>query len=115
MLLAAGCKREGGVLKLPSGKPFTIEFLDSSDALQPHTAPFQQNLRKLGIDAHSRIVDAAQYKSRTENFDFDVVDDGVRRQRDAGRRAAGCSSAPRRRRWRARATCRASPIRSSTR
>ena len=73
MLLAAGCKRDGGVLKLPSGKPFTIEFLDSSDVLQPHTEPFQQNLRRLGIDAHSRIVDAAQYKSRTENFDFDVV------------------------------------------
>jgi len=73
MLLAAGCKRDGGVLKLPSGAPFSIEFLDFSDALQPHTAPYQQNLRKLGIDAHSRIVDAAQFKSRTENFDFDVV------------------------------------------
>lgn len=30
-------------------------------------------MRKLGIDAKSRIVDAAQYKSRTENFDFDVI------------------------------------------
>ena len=73
MLLAAGCKREGGALMLPSGVPFSIEFLDFSDALQPHTAPYQQNLRKLGIDSRSRIVDAAQYKSRTENFDFDVV------------------------------------------
>jgi microcin C transport system substrate-binding protein len=73
MLLAAGCKREGGALMLPSGAPFSIEFLDFSDALQPHTAPYQQNLRKLGIDSRSRIVDAAQYKSRTENFDFDVV------------------------------------------
>ena len=73
MLLAAGCRREGDSLRLPSGKPFVIEFLDSSDALQPHVAPFQQNLRKLGIDAHSRIVDAAQLKSRTESFDYDVV------------------------------------------
>jgi microcin C transport system substrate-binding protein len=73
MLLAAGCVREGGVLKLPSGRPFAIEFLDFSDALQPHTEPFEQNLRKLGIAAQSRIVDAAQYKSRTEDFDFDVV------------------------------------------
>ncbi len=73
MLLAAGCMREGGVLRLPDGKPFTIEFLDSSDLFQPHVAPFQQNLKKLGIDAHSRIVDPAQYKSRTESFDFDVV------------------------------------------
>ncbi|MGD0565473.1 MAG: extracellular solute-binding protein [Roseiarcus sp.] len=73
MLLAAGCTREGGVLRLPGGAPFTIEFLDSSDVFQPHVAPYQQNLRKLGIDAHSRIVDPAQYKSRTESFDFDVV------------------------------------------
>lgn len=73
LLLAAGCKRDGGVLNLPSGKPFTIEFLDFSEAIQPHTAPFQQNLRKLGIDAHSRIVDISQYKARTENFDFDIV------------------------------------------
>jgi microcin C transport system substrate-binding protein len=70
---AAGCKRDGSVLKLPSGEPFVIEFLDSTEALQPHTAPLQQNLRKLGIDAKSRIVDAAQYKARTENFDFDVI------------------------------------------
>jgi len=73
MLLAAGCRRDGGVLKLPSGNPFTIEFLDSSPALQPHTMPFQQNLKKLGINAVSRIVDASQYKSRTEAFDFDVM------------------------------------------
>jgi microcin C transport system substrate-binding protein len=73
LLRAAGCKRDGGVLKLPSGAPFAIEFLDSSEVLQPHTTPLEQNLRKLGIDAKSRIVDAAQYKSRTENFDFDVI------------------------------------------
>jgi microcin C transport system substrate-binding protein len=73
LLRASGCKRDGETLKLPGGAPFTIEFLDSSEALQPHTTPLQQNLRKLGIDAKSRIVDAAQYKRRTENFDFDVI------------------------------------------
>ncbi|HWE07579.1 MAG TPA: extracellular solute-binding protein [Rhizomicrobium sp.] len=73
MLLAAGCRRDGGVLKLPSGNPFRIEFLDSSKSLQPHTMPFQQNLKKLGISAVPRIVDSSQYKSRTEAFDFDVM------------------------------------------
>ena len=58
---------------LPDGKPLTIEFLDSSSALQPHTLPFIQNLGKLGIRANYRIVDPAQYKSRTDAFDFDVV------------------------------------------
>ena len=60
-------------MKLPNGKPLTIEFLDSSSALQPHTLPFIQNLAKLGIGANMRIVDAAQYKSRTDAFEFDVV------------------------------------------
>ena len=73
MLRAAGCKREGSTLHLPSGKPFVIEFLDSTEVLQPHTTPLQQNLRKLGIDANSRIVDPAQYKSRTDAYDFDIV------------------------------------------
>ena len=73
LLLAAGCKRDGGAMMLPNGKPLTIEFLDSSSALQPHTMPFIQNLGKLGIQANIRIVDAAQYKSRTDAFDFDVV------------------------------------------
>ncbi len=73
LLRAAGCKREGGALKLPNGQPFTIEFLDFQQALQPHTQPFQSNLKRLGIDARSRIVDAAQYQRRMDEFDFDMA------------------------------------------
>jgi microcin C transport system substrate-binding protein len=73
LLRDAGCRRDGSVLKLPSGKPFEIEFLDFQAALQPHTQPFQANLKRLGIDARSRIVDAAQYQRRMDDFDFDVA------------------------------------------
>jgi microcin C transport system substrate-binding protein len=73
LLREAGCRREGGVLKLPNGQPFTIEFLDFQAALQPHTQPFQANLKRLGIDARSRIVDAAQYQRRMELYDFDMA------------------------------------------
>jgi microcin C transport system substrate-binding protein len=69
----AGCKREGNILKLPDGKPFEIEFLDSQPALQPHTQPFQANLKRLGINATSRIVDASQYQRRLDEFDFDII------------------------------------------
>ena len=48
---------------LPSGKPLTVEFLDSNGAMQPHTMPFIQNLDKLGIQANLRIVDPAQLKA----------------------------------------------------
>ncbi len=73
LLQAAGCKRDGNVLKLPSGEPFTIEFLDFQGSLERHTSPFIKNLRLLGIDANFRVVDAAQYQSRLQDFDFDVV------------------------------------------
>jgi microcin C transport system substrate-binding protein len=73
LLREAGCKREGNVLRLPNGKPFEIEFLDFQSALQPHTQPFQANLKRLGIEARSRIVDAAQYQRRMDDFDFDMT------------------------------------------
>lgn len=73
MLLAAGCKRDGARLRLPDGSLFEIEFLDSQEALRPHTEPFQANLRRLGIESSFRRVDAAQYKRRIDNFDFDIM------------------------------------------
>ena len=73
LLQAAGCKRDGNVLKLPGGEPFTIEFLDFQGSLERHTAPYIKNLRLLGIDASYRVVDTAQYQSRAQTFDYDVV------------------------------------------
>ena len=37
------------------------------------TQPFIKNLRLLEIDAQLRIVDAAQYRKRVEDFDFDIT------------------------------------------
>ncbi len=84
LLLSAGCKRDGGAMLLPGGKPLTIEFLDGTSALQPHLTPFIQNLGRLGIQANLRIVDAAQLKSRTEAFDFDAVGEALPGQTTPG-------------------------------
>ena len=73
LLMTAGCKRRGTNLMLPNGKPFDIEFLDFDGALAPHTAPFIRNLGLLGISARYRLVDPSQYKSRTDDFDYDIV------------------------------------------
>jgi len=73
LLRAAGCKRNGSALMLPDGKPFEIEFLDFQGSLEPHTAPLIKNLKLLGIEARFRVVDAAQYKRRTDDFDYDIV------------------------------------------
>ena len=73
MLLAAGCKRSSDGLQLPSGKPFTVEFLETSDIFTPHLSTLVGNMKKLGIAASERIVDPSQYKARTESFDFDML------------------------------------------
>ncbi|HEV7910605.1 MAG TPA: extracellular solute-binding protein [Methylocella sp.] len=69
----AGCKRAGTLLTLPDGNPFEIEFLDFDNSLEPHTAPFIKNLKLLGVEARYRVVDAAQYKRRLDDFDYDIV------------------------------------------
>lgn len=73
LLSEAGCTRTGTNLSLPDGKPFDIEFLDFDNSLEPHTAPFIKNLKLLGIEARYRVVDAAQYKRRLDDFDYDIV------------------------------------------
>ena len=73
LLATAGCKRNGMNLMMPDGKPLELEFLDFSSALERHTQPFIKNLKLLGIDARMRIVDAAQYQRRLEDFDFDII------------------------------------------
>ena len=73
LLAEAGCKREGGLLKLPDGKPFDVEFLESSPLFERHISPYIKNLKLLGINASSRIVDPAQYQKRLEVYDFDIM------------------------------------------
>ena len=43
--------------RVKDGKPFEIEFLDSSSAFARITGPYIENLKKLGIDARIREVD----------------------------------------------------------
>lgn len=55
------------------GRRFTIEFLGSDPTAERVTAPFIQNLRRLGIDASLRIVDNTQYINRLRAFEFDMT------------------------------------------
>lgn len=73
LLRAAGCKRDGASLLLPSGQPLTLEALDSSPLFQGHIQSWGANLKRLGITLTSRVVDSAQYRRRLDEFDFDVV------------------------------------------
>ncbi len=73
LLQEAGLKRDGAVLKFPSGQAFTIELLDFDPSLHPHAGGLVKNLKLLGIDAQLRTVDAAQYQKRLDEFDYDMT------------------------------------------
>ena len=58
-----------------TGQPFQFEILlsQANVHLQQITAPFINNLKRIGIKASMRIADSAEYERRTENFQFDMI------------------------------------------
>ena len=74
LLTAAGWAQLNGEIVDSEGAPFSIEFLTLADEVYTRFfVPFANNLKALGIDATVRQVDPAQYQSRTESYDFDIV------------------------------------------
>jgi microcin C transport system substrate-binding protein len=72
-------KQAGWVFKgqqLVDGKtraPFGIEFLIFEQIEERIIGPYAQNLQRLGIDAHLRLVDIAAFQRRQDTFDYDVI------------------------------------------
>lgn len=56
-----------------TGQKLAFEILESNPAFERWTAPFIQNLQKMGVQATFRVVDDAQYQNRLQNFDFDIT------------------------------------------
>ncbi|WP_040485418.1 extracellular solute-binding protein [Lutibaculum baratangense] len=73
LLKEAGWEIEDRVLRNERGEPFRIEFLDASSTFQRVIQPYMRNLEMLGIAPSLRIVDASQYQSRLNDYDFDLV------------------------------------------
>jgi len=73
LLKDAGWRREGARLVNQQGEILTIEFLIRAPVFQRVLGNFVTNLKQLNIDATIRLVDPAQFTSRLNDFDFDVV------------------------------------------
>ena len=73
LLRAAGYRVKDGGLTGPGGKPFEVEFLLFEASFNRIINPYIRNLERLGVKASIRIVDAANFKYRTDHFDFDVI------------------------------------------
>lgn len=73
LLADAGWTVKGGKLQNEQGEVLTLEFLNDSPSTTRIVNPFVENLKRLGIDASLRNIDAAQMTEREKVFDYDMV------------------------------------------
>ncbi len=57
-----------------SGKPFTFEILCTTREQERLALVFVRNLKRAGIEAQVRSIDATQFERRRINFDFDMME-----------------------------------------
>lgn len=75
LLEQAGWTVQDGVLKDAAGTPFTFEILlvNGEEDYIAASNIFIEGLKRLGIQATLTTVDAAQFKERSTNYDFDMT------------------------------------------
>lgn len=73
LLLAAGYRYQGGRLVDAQGRPLQFEFLSYSKTFERATAKWQRDLDKIGVTMTVRVVDAALYQKRVNDFDYDMT------------------------------------------
>jgi len=65
--------RDGKRVNAKTGKPLAFEILIAQPSMERIVNPFVENLRRLGIDAQPRQVDASQYENRMEHFEYEMT------------------------------------------
>lgn len=73
LLSEAGWQRKNGMLENGRGEKLTAEILVQDEGFIRVDTPWVENMRAIGIDASIRMVDAAQYQARQNDFDFDLI------------------------------------------
>jgi microcin C transport system substrate-binding protein len=73
ILAQAGWVVKNGVLTNKAGQPLEFEILLVGAGFERVMEPYINNLKKLGVRAHSRGIDPALYIRRMDNFDFDMM------------------------------------------
>ena len=56
-----------------TGQPFEFEIVLNDPQMERIVLPFAKNLERMGISAHVRTIDTAQYEKRMETFDYDMA------------------------------------------
>lgn len=73
LLAESGWERSAGLFRNGAGEPLRLEILINAPVFERVYMPFVENMRAIGIDASLRLVDAAQYQARQNDFDFDML------------------------------------------
>ncbi|WGI21482.1 extracellular solute-binding protein [Amylibacter sp. IMCC11727] len=73
LLDEAGWKVVNGKRTNDKGEVLTLELVDDSPAFERIINPYIENLKRLGIDASYKLIDAAQMQERQKNFDYDLI------------------------------------------
>ena len=73
LLDQAGWKLNGPLRRNDKGEPLRVEFLLDDPAFERIIGPYVQSLRRIGVDASIRIIDDAQYRQPSKDFDFDTL------------------------------------------
>jgi microcin C transport system substrate-binding protein len=73
LLDEAGWKIDGGKRRNGKGELLEVEILIFDPTFERVLGPYVENLRRLGLEASIRRVDAAQYERRMKSFDFDLT------------------------------------------
>lgn len=72
-LAEAGWTIRDNALVDGAGVPFRFEILLQDKSAQRIALAYADQLRRLGVQASIRLVDSAQYRNRTEVYDFDMI------------------------------------------
>jgi peptide/nickel transport system substrate-binding protein len=74
LMKASGYVFDGTILKnAATGKPMSFEILIATREQERVALAYQRDLRRAGIDASVRSIDAAQFDQRRLSFDFDMI------------------------------------------
>jgi peptide/nickel transport system substrate-binding protein len=74
LLAQAGWHLSGtDLLNRKTGEPFAFEILVTTREQERLALAYARDLKRAGIDAKPRMVDAVQYDRRRQTFDFDMI------------------------------------------
>jgi peptide/nickel transport system substrate-binding protein len=74
LLAEAGYALDGAVLRArDSGRPFAFEIMVTTKEQERMALAFRRDLKRAGIDARVRVVDAVQYDRRRIAYEFDMI------------------------------------------